>query len=270
MQTNELVSEVISMINNAYSYLGNFEAINAFDKKDLPLPIKKTYLAVRTTENLVNFVKNDNMELCEKNDIEVSINIYAPLRESTVEIYTLAEALLDSLSTYYSGKIKGYFIGAISVDDDLKAFKLPCKLFVVYEQCPAYSEEGAIIKPYAEFFCKSHIKDEVMHVTEDERAYFSQPFVTGTYEGDGESEQIIYLDFRPKVIIVYRASGCVYGLSEDLPASFFAVSSNAASMKGLYPVSNGFRVNQNSTYVSKGTYPRLNEAEVTYGYVAFK
>lgn len=272
MQTNEVIKKLIDLVNNDFSATGTFEAVYAFDKKNLLLPIKKTYIAVRTTENAVSFFTDETQECCQRTKVEVSVNLYSPVREKTIDTYTLAETVLDYLCIEFAGKMDGYKIGSIGVDDDLKAFKLPCKLYFVYEQCPAFTDQGAVLKPYADFYCKAHVTDEVMHLSKEERKRFEEPYVMGVYSGDGEKEQKISLDFTPSILFVYAASSSVVGKDSETDEfiTYFAIATKLKSMKGLYIQSNGFRVSQGDTISANNTHPRLNILGQSYAFIAFK
>lgn len=270
MQTHTIVQTLIDKINTDFDTLGTYRAIYAYDEKTIEVPIQQTYIAFNTNENAVSFFENENEECCKRTKVEIKANFYAPPNIKTADTYTLAETLFDYLLIEYAGKMSGYNIGAIGVSDDLKAFKLPCTISFIYEQCPAYGDEGAAYKPFADFMCKTHVVDSNIHLTAEEKAYCLAPFVVGTFVGDGEPEQNVVLNFRPKFVILFGSGTAGFSIEDNTIYSYFAFSIGNKSTKGLEMLGNGFKVKMGTNVVSYGTRPLLNTLGQTYNYIAFK
>lgn len=270
MQTNEIVKELIEKINTDLGATQTYKALYAFDEKNIDLPIKKTYVSLSTNKNSVSFFDDENDECCKKTKVQIKANLYSPPSDKTIDTYTLAETLLDYLMIDYAGKITGYTIGCVKVNEDLKAFELPCVIDFVYEQCPAYSEEGSGYLPFADFLCKKHVDDSEIHVTAEEKAYWLAPFVTGTFVGDGEASQQIILNFKPKCLFVFGTGTACIGYEDEEHTCYFAFSIDGKSTKGVTINGNGFTVKMSDTMKSKGTMAKLNVSGQTYNYIAFK
>lgn len=270
MQTNELVKELIDKIN-AYSSLDTqVKAVEAYNAKPETLPISEIFITFCTSENEVSFFEDENEECCKRTNVEIKADFIASPVTSTEEIYASAETLMDYLILQYAGRMKEYNIGTITTDNDLKALRLPCRLSFVYEQCPAYSVDGVAIKPYADFLCKTHVKDTTIHVSQEEKEYLNEPFVSGMYVGDGASETNIYLGFRPQFVLVFGSGTAGLGFMEDRIEAYFAFALRTRSTKGIAITSDGFKINYGESVVSRGSYPRLNDFAQSYNYIAFK
>lgn len=270
MQTNQIIEDLISKINSDLGISQSYEAIQAFDKKVNDLPIKKTYIAFSTNENAVSYFEDDNKECCRRTKVEIKAVFYAPPNVDTLDTYTLAETLLDYLIIEYAGKMTGYKIYDVEVSDDLKAFKLPCRISFVYEQCPAYNVEGVAYKPFADFMCKTHVVDTDIHVSAKEKRYWLEPFITGMYTGDGEAMQEIDIGFKPKFVVLFGSATAGVGYEGNEYTSYLGFSIGGKGTKGLEIKSYGFNVKLGDTVAAKGTHPRLNILGQTYNYIAFK
>lgn len=270
MQTNEMVREMISRINSFEGAGKSFQAIVAHEFRPSVLPIDKVYISFSTNENSVSFFENENKDCCRKTRVEIRADFICPTVMSISQTYTLAETVLDDLTIEYAGKMDTYKIGKADVDSDLKALRLPCVITFVFEQCPAYNPEGSSIKPFADFYCKTHVDDSIIHLTDEEKKYINAPFVVGTYGGTGEENQFIDLFFRPKFVVVFATGSAGIGKDGDTFNCYFAFALRGKATKGIQITENGFKVTQSETTVSKGVHPLLNYFGQTYNYIAFK
>ena len=270
MQTNEIVKGLIKKINEDKGILENYEAVYAFDEKKIELPIKKTYVSFSTNENSIKFFEDENKQCCKRTRVEIKVNMFAPPTEKTIDTYTLAEVLLEHLLVTYEGTISGYTIGNIRVNDDLKAFELPCIIEMIYEQCPAYVQPGHAYLPFADFMCKTHVDDGDIHVTAEEKDYWKAPFVTGTFVGDGEQQLDIILGFKPKCLFVFGTGTTCMGFENNEHTCYFAFSISGKSTKGVVINDMGFSVKMTDTMTSKNVTAKMNVSGQTYNYIAFK
>lgn len=270
MQTNEIVKGLINKINEDKGVLENYEAVYAFDEKKIELPIKKTYVSFSTKENAIKYFEDENKACCKRTKVEIKANLFAPPSEKTIDTYTLAEVLLEHLLVNYEGTISGYTIGSIKVNEDLKAFELPCIIELLYEQCPSYVQPGHPYLPFADFMCKTHVDDKTSHLTAEEKAYINSPFVTGTFVGDGEAQLDIILGFKPRCLFVFGTGTTCMGFENEEHTCYFAFAINGKGTKGLTINTDGFSVKMTSTMTSKNVTAKMNVSGQTYNYIAFK
>ena len=115
-----------------------------------------------------------------------------------------------------------------------------------------------------------HIEDTVVHLTADQRAKISAPFVAGVYAGDGTAESFILLSFTPSLIFVAQQDGA----SARCSGGESVVGSGMAT---AMTTSGGVRLGTNRVYVTQtqgtpanGIRYNLNASGTQYMYVAFK
>lgn len=270
MQTNEIIEELIYLVDTYSSLENNIKAVEAFDSKPQQLPISDVYVTFCANKNEVSFFEDESEECCRRTKVAIKVSFFAPPNKPVQEIYSVAETLMDYLIVKYEGKMKSYEIGEISIDKDLKAFKLPCTMDFIYEKCPAYAQDGTALRPFADFFCKTHVNDETKHVSQEEKDYLLEPFVTGTYVGNGDPEHEIFLGFRPKFVTLFGSGTAALGIEEDKRVAYFGFALRNKSTKGVAITADGFTVTQGDHVVARSTYPMLNAYGQTYNYIALK
>ena len=115
-----------------------------------------------------------------------------------------------------------------------------------------------------------HIADSTIHVTAQEKAKISEPFVSALYAGSGESSRTIILGFQPKMVFVYKRGVPFVTYSGGVNNVNAACShyGNGASV-GISITSSGVQVTQ-SAEASDGVKVCLNESGCQYTIIAFK
>lgn len=270
MQTNEILYEIIDKINAMYGSYADFAAVFGYEHKPDIMPIDKMYVVLTADENGITFFEDDNSECCKKTTVKVGIDFIVPNNVLTSTAFTRAETILDNLTTQYAGTLTEYKLGGMTADKDLKAGRIHGVMTFVYNQCPAYGVGGAAIIPYADFLCKTHVKDTAAHLSENEKSYLSQPFVTGSYNGDGMQEQTVIIGFRPKFVFVFESGAAGTYESEGRKCTSFSAAIRNRAMRGISISENGFTVKSGETVVSHSVYVLLNQDGHVYNYIAFK
>ena len=116
-----------------------------------------------------------------------------------------------------------------------------------------------------------HLTDTAAHITQQERALWNAPCVTGSYVGDNASAKPIALAFKPRAVVVSIVSESPMGFS--LTGELFIRSGFATSYggtKGVEITQTGFTVRNVTTTPPDGESPKLNMTGYTYTYFAFK
>lgn len=98
-------------------------AIRAYESKNLPVPIRKTYFSFSTAENRLYYSFDADGNKKEINSIRISVNCFIPLNLSPAVIYSLTETVMNMLmkSNKY---IIGFTVGKTEYDSDVDAFKI--------------------------------------------------------------------------------------------------------------------------------------------------
>lgn len=267
--TSEIINNMIEAINTELKP-DSCKAIRGFDTKDLPIPLKNICLSFVPEKNTVTYFSDEFEEFCQKNEATIRMTCYSPLISLASDTHILLEEVLSFLNEKYITEISGYTIGETEYDDEVKAFRIICRIFYEREACPAQSSENESITVPYNFFCKSHVTDTDIHVTAKEHQKYNEPFVTGTYTGHGyDIEKEITLGFRPSVLFIFRQGYPPVVFDSEI--LFFRIycgfSFGGKNSKNVHLTSTGFYVLDKQTLENE---TRLNEDGIVYAYVAFK
>ncbi len=98
-------------------------AIRAYESKNLPVPIRKTYFSFSAAENRFYYSYDANGNKKETNSIIISVKSFIPLDLSPAIIYNLTETVMNMLMK--SNKdIIGFTVGKTEYDSDVDAFRI--------------------------------------------------------------------------------------------------------------------------------------------------
>lgn len=120
---------------------------------------------------------------------------------------------------------------------------------------------------------QAHVQNTALHLQGNQSTWVAQPFVTGTYTGDGAAEKAVTLGFMPALLVV-TAQG--YGPLEldtvqDNPLLRFAVAADGQGSSGVALTATGFTAKQAQSSPLAGMAKIcLNQLNVTYRYFAIK
>lgn len=270
MKSDALVCEIVEKINNEMADIENIEAVLSYSGSCVRSPIKKTYLSFMTGENHVSHYYDETEKCCRLNEISISMNCYAPSNLAAETVIAKAEDVLDRLCDYYEGEMIGYKLEKARLDDDAKAVKIPCTLIFRYESCPAYDVADSVLVPYADFMCKSHVKNTNVHLSEKEKEFVKAPVTTGRYVGSGAEEREIYLGFRPKMLIVYEIGSQLFtfdAVNSEVHYRF-AICGAGGNARGLTLTATGFKISEAIAVKAEGAVCELNELLLNYAYIA--
>ena len=84
--TSEIIDDMIDEINQNLMP-ENCSAIRGFDTKDLPIPLKKTYLSFIPEKNTVSYFEDDVRELCQKSEATIRMTCFSPLVPLILSFY---------------------------------------------------------------------------------------------------------------------------------------------------------------------------------------
>lgn len=274
MTTTELISGIVNFVNReVIDDPSVCEALLSFDDRAVPAPLTKYYFAFLIGQDKVNLQNVDTVDCCQRTQITVSMNCYAPPGESAIGVCAYAEQVLEQINIQYAGLMGGYEIGTAVIDDYLKALKIPCKLQFRYEQCPAFDVSGTILRPFADFLCKTHVNDNSVHLSPEDRARLSAPVVCGSYTGLGAYNPVtITLGFRPMAVFVFplNSAGVKLNTGYNTLLNYSDCAILGFSNDYIHFTSSGFSVSAADAMQSNTAMRALNESGVSYGYIAVK
>ena len=267
--TSQIINQMINAVNTEMENpVGT--AIKGFDTKELPIPLKNVLFSFVPEKNSVSYFSDDTREHCQKDEATIRMNCYGPITSLASDLHVLAERVLDFLNDRFMLEFSGYTIGSLEYDSDVKAFKIPCKIFYYLESCAADGSQVPILTEPANFFCKTHVKDEDIHITAAEHEKIRAPYEIGTYEGLGYGiDRYIFLDFVPSLVIVFRQGyhPSVYDNENARVINYTGMAFGKKYSRGIKIDPYGFFVHD---YYSDGTETRLDEDGATYVYLAVK
>ena len=268
MLTTTLVDEIVDKINGYGVTALYVTAIRGFSKSPGAIPISKITFSVTPEENKTTYFEDEELRLCVRNDIRIRLSVYAPTNRSGRQVNGMADAVLDYLAEVYIDNIKGYETGDLTYDDDVNAIYLPCYMNFCYTSCALEQDTQGNVSET--FFCKSHVNNSLIHLSQEQKEYLDSPCVIGTYTGDGNADgKDINLGFRPKAVIIYRNSYHIASYNKDDGTSncYLGVSIGSTYTRGLMILDKGFRV---KTTVTSSATTHLNDSGGVYGYIAFR
>ena len=93
----DLIDSFIIKITESEILGDSCSAIRAYESKNLPVPIRKTYFSLSAAENRVYCSCDTDGNKKEINSIKISVNCFIPLDLSPAVIYSLTETVMNML-----------------------------------------------------------------------------------------------------------------------------------------------------------------------------
>lgn len=242
--------------------------------KAVPLTRAIVAVGIESIEIEDKFVENDDgvlerQEYCRLAKIKANLSICVPFSQGGQACHDIFTRIADALTFRTNLNISESGCSSIQSDRDTDALVMTGWFLMNADFCPAVSTD----ENYASFLdktllCGSHIRNDVIHVTAEDKEKWNVPFVSGVYSGVGSSARSISLGFRPSFVIV-----CVNGMpsatadfANSTLKTYVAVSTDAGS-SGIEITSQGFRA---SNATSGNTTSAMNLIGYSYTYIAFK
>ena len=118
-----LIDSFIRTISASSVLSDSCEAIRAYEGKNLPVPIKKTYFSFSATENKLYYTTDSQGNKKEINSVKIAVNCFIPISLSPAVTYTLAESALTVLKAG-NKDIISITVGKTVYDSDVDAYKI--------------------------------------------------------------------------------------------------------------------------------------------------
>ncbi len=117
---------------------------------------------------------------------------------------------------------------------------------------------------------QTHVLDNQVHLTQEERVRWSAPFVTGSYIGNGANERTVSLGFCPTALLVCETDKAPFAFSSSQTQVRCAFATGHGVSKGVSLCDEGFMVYHPTGTPPDGEMPRLNTAGSAYFYIAYR
>lgn len=273
MRTNQLIDQLIETLSPNITLALYTKSFKGFNREELNNPMDRLYLSFLPHSINTSYFEDETSGTCKKIEVTIKMTVYAPVSRKSQQIHTIAEIATDLISDAYIGELQDYSIGNLSYNESVNALTLPVLFRFVYNECPlgGDEEEELVSERIPEsFFCKCHVNNTDVHLSEADRSYINEPYVIGTYTGDGNSSGLdINLGFRPKAVIIYRNSYHIssYSTSDGVSNCYMGMAIGSSYTRGPLILDNGFRV---KTVVTSSATTHLNDEGGAYTYIAFK
>ncbi len=240
------------------------------------VPLRRTIVAVgiENIDIVDKFVANDDgvlerQEYCRLAKIKANLSICIPFSKGGHVCHDIFTRIANALTFRTNLNILESGCVEIKSDRDTDALVMTGWFMMEADFCPAQStDENFASFLDKELLCGSHIRNSSIHVTPEDKVKWNDPFITGTYFGDGESTQAVPLGFRPSFVIVFVPGlpAVRVNFTSSTAKTYLAMGlSNSTS--GIITSETGFRV---QTGTLGGATLALNEMGTAYCYIAFR
>ncbi len=257
--------------------LNDITFFTEFPPTQKAVPLKKAIVAVgiETMEITDKFVANDEgvlekQEGCRTADIKARLSICVPYSYGGTACHDYFTKIIDALTFNTDLEITQSGCNEIESDRDTSALVCRGWFKVRADFCPGTIVDDNFLTVFEKnFICGSHVADEDIHITSEERELWSNNIITGYYTGSGSSAQNINLGFHPKAVFVFISDHPVakINFNDSWARTGLGVAIEGFGTSGVELMTNGFRVYK-STYETCVTY--FNEAAISYVYIAIK
>ncbi|MCL2509402.1 MAG: hypothetical protein FWF05_09520 [Oscillospiraceae bacterium] len=257
--------------------LSGLRFMTEFPATKKTVPLKKAIVAVGL-ENVGiqdSFTETDGgvlikNEYCRLANLKIRLAIHVPFSDGGARCHDIFSAIIDCLTFASDLNIIESGCSDVTADRDTDAFVLNAWITVKSDFCPAESSDMNFQSFLdKELLCGSHIRDDVIHVTADDKTLWNEPFVFGYYAGNSASSMTVSLAFQPRLVLVFAHQRPLMQPTSATTATLFSgIAFPDYGTLGLEIVNKGFRVS--SPGVINGGTAAMNNSGYMYGYVAFK
>ncbi len=243
-------------------------------KKAVPLRRIIVAIGIENIEIIDKFVANDDgvlerQEYCRLAKIKANLSICVPFSKGGHKCHDIFTRITNALTFRTNLNILESGCVQIKSDRDTDALVMTGWFLMEADFCPAESTDDNFASFLdKELLCGSHIRNEGIHVTLDDKHRWNEAFVTGAYFGDGSSSQTITLGFKPSFVIAFVPGFPAARINYTAATSktYLAIGTGMSTL-GIVMTDKGFRTTSGT---SGGSTLAMNEMGISYCYIAFK
>ena len=275
------MNEMSAMPSRVAEWLSQREELNdiifltEFPPVKKAVPLKKVTVAVGIHSIVINdrfeAGETGDDEYCRAAEITLRFSVHAPFSMGGGACHEAFADITDCL-TFDSGlEITESGCEIITADRDTEALVLNARAVVKASLCPAQSSDMQFPSFLDKtLLCGTHIRDTSIHLSPEEKEFLSEPLITGSYQGMGQSVRNIDLGFSPSLVIVFAGGLPLIAADGANLKAYSAAAVSGSGSAGLEITQNGFRVKSGAAHISENCIPLLNEAGTGYTYIAMK
>ncbi len=241
------------------------------------VPLRKAIVAVGidNIEITDKFVANDDgvlekQEYCRTAMIKANLSICVPFSKGGQSCHDIFTRIADALTFRTNLNIEKSGCEDITSDRDTDALMMNGWFLMNADFCPAAStDENFASFLDKELLCGSHIRNNEIHVTAEDKIKWNAPFEAGFYIGNGSSTRSLSVGFKPQLVILMAAGKPAVSVdfTKSTCKSYMAVANESLSSQGLSLTSTGFKV---SNTTSGNVTSDFNGMGTSYIYLAYK
>lgn len=244
-------------------------------KKEIPLKRVTVAVGIGEMDIVDSFEENDEgvlvkNEYCRLANIKIKLAIHVPYSQGGAKCHDVLTNVIDCLTFDTDLNVIESGCSGVTADRDTDAFVLDAYILMQANFCPA-DTTGMNFECFLDktLLCGSHIRDETIHVTADDKRLWNIPYSIGTYVGTGIKSRTIKLSFEPRFVIIFASqSPCITADFTDSTLNCqFVMGTQKGAMSGLSVTTTGFTVTNSTVNGSKS---EMNGMGVTYVYIAFR
>ena len=245
------------------------------------VPLRNSIVSVGLAEVTITDIFRENEdgekvrdEYCRQADIHIVLGIHVPDSLGGNKCHEVFSKVVDYLTFQTDLNIVSSTCGHVTSDRNTESLVMDADIHVSAEFCPADSS-GLNFSSFVSktFFCKNHMEDSVIHVTQKEKDRWDDRAVTGSYTGNGNSTKTVTLGFEPRFVFVFALGAPPVGIDFENKTSLvycgYSVN-NAHGSSCVQSTSTGFKALHGSSYEVDNVRPYLNGTGITYYYFAVK
>lgn len=259
--------------------LSHITFLTEFPAVKKAVPLKKVIVAVGLESVALEdkYVDDGNgilvkQEYCRSAMLKITLAIHVPFSLGGQTCHEVFSNVVDALSFASDLNIRESGCGNITSDRDTDALVLKGFLRIASDFCPAASSDMHFQSFLdKELLCGTHIRNEVLHVSAEDRERWNNPIAVSAYTGTGHSSHTVSLGYQPSYAAVFAGEyPCAeYNADTGKTDIYAACAVPGGGSVGLQIHSNGFTVLNNSQDFGSCV-PFLNKAGLQYYFFVLK
>lgn len=244
-------------------------------KKAVPLRNTIVAVGIENIEITDKFTENDDgvlerQEYCRLAEIKTNLSICVPFDLGGQACHDVFTRIADAMTFRTNLNIVKSGCSEITPDRDTDALVMTGWFLMNADFCPALStDENFASFLDKDLICGSHVRNEDIHVTAEDKARWNKDYQIGFYFGNGSGTRTISTDFKPGFVLVAASDAPPVSIdfSDSTAKSYWGFASADSGSQAIEITANGFRVKSTS---SGDVSSALNEATTTYTFIAFR
>ncbi len=277
------MDNVVAIPEKIVSWLSEQEELNdvtfftEFPPTQKAVPLKKAIVSVgiEAMEIVDKFLANDDgvlekQEHCRTANITARLSICVPYSYGGTACHDYFTKIIDALTFRTDLSIIQSGCNEIESDRDTSALVCHGWFKIQADFCPGSLVEDNFLSVFDKsFICGSHVSNNDIHITSEERNYWNSHIVSGYYIGTGNSAQTVTLGFKPKAVFIFTSDNPSIRIDFDAQTAknSIGIAMDGHNTAGLCLTNTGFKTSK-SVYGETTSY--FNEAAIIYAYIAFK